>query len=515
MKNKKVSIVIATRNAGQFLEKCLQCIKNQSYSNIETIVVDGNSTDDTLKIAKKYKTKIIHFVPKVKMGLFDAPYKRNLGMRKATGEYVYWLDSDMELSKNLIREAVSLCERGFDALVLPEDSYGVGIWAKAKTVERRCYFGDSTVESPRFFKKKVWMDIGGFDESLGAGGDDVDLTQKLLEKGCKIGRTKNIVLNNEGHLTLQQLYKKKFMYGREMKNYVVKRPKSSFASYFPIRPAYIRNWKLFVKDPIKGATVVLMRTVENTAGLAGFIYSFFEKKEKKQKIITDYALHLPQYYGIKIPTLLRKYLNSVSYKTILDLGCGDGALLFALKKDGYIGGKVIYGVDLSPTSIKLVKKIDKKIHAYVDSAETLKKIKSNSIDFLISTHVVEHVDDKKMVKAVERVVRKGGTAYLGTVFKKPYAWYYNRRDGKWVMDITHLREYTADKQLIDLIDKKKFRVVENQKSQIFFPAVDFIARRLFVNNRKIFAENPILTFMRKISIPVPGYYNWELVLRKV
>jgi glycosyltransferase involved in cell wall biosynthesis len=287
MSNKKVSIVIPTRNSAQFLEKTLQTIKKQLYPDIETIIVDGNSTDKTLEISKKYKTKIINFIPKVKIGLFDAPYKRNLGMKKATGAYVYWLDADMELPKKLIQEAVRLCEEGFDAVVLPEDSFGTGVWSNAKHLERRCYWNDNTVESPRFFKKSVWESIGGFDESLGAGGDDVDLTQKLFEKGYKIGRVKSIVLNNEGNITFKNLCKKKFMYGREMINYMVKRPKSSLASYFPVRKAYLRNWRLLLSQPELTLVLIFMRFAEYAAGLTGLTYSLFEgrtkwKKQKKQ-----------------------------------------------------------------------------------------------------------------------------------------------------------------------------------------------------------------------------------------
>ena len=135
MSNKSlVSIIVPTRNSAEFLENCLESIKNQSYKNIEVIVVDGNSKDKTIEIAKKYKTKIYNYSPRVKLGTFDAPHKRNFGVKKAKGELVYYVDADMELSTNVIKDAVSLCIKGYDAIIIPEDSFGIGIWAKAKNL---------------------------------------------------------------------------------------------------------------------------------------------------------------------------------------------------------------------------------------------------------------------------------------------------------------------------------------------------------------------------------------------
>ncbi len=277
MKRGLVSIVIPTKNSGIFLENTLASIKRQSYTSIETIIVDGNSSDSTLHLAKKYRCKVLIYMPKVTSGIFDAPHKRNYGMGRAEGEYVYWLDADMELPKGLIREAVSLCKKGFGAVILPEDSFGEGMWARAKQFERRTYWGDMSVESPRFFTKKAWDDIGGFDLSLGAGGDDIDLTQKMLEKGYTIGRTKRIVRHNEGKLSIIKLYKKRFMYGREMYNYLKKRPKSWFASYNPIKLSYLRNWKVFLRHPGNTVLFVTMRCVEYTGGMLGMMYSLLHK----------------------------------------------------------------------------------------------------------------------------------------------------------------------------------------------------------------------------------------------
>ncbi len=269
-----VSIVIPTKNSAGFLESCLKHIRLQSYSKIEIIVVDGKSTDNVKELAMKYKCEFYTYIPKVKRGIFDAPHKRNYGMGKAKGEYVYWLDADMELPKGLIMEAVNLCKKGADAVILPEDSYGVGIWAKAKQLERRCYWGDDSVESPRFFKKSVWNSIGGFDLSLGAGGDDIDLTQKLLEKKYTIKRTKSTVRHNEGNLSITKLFKKRFMYGREMTNYLKKRPKSWFSSYNPLKGSYFKHWKLFLQNPLVTIAFIIMRTIEYFAGFLGMIFNY-------------------------------------------------------------------------------------------------------------------------------------------------------------------------------------------------------------------------------------------------
>ena len=282
MKNNKitkalVSIIIPTKNSSEFLSNCLSSVRLQTYSNIELIVVDGGSTDKTLDVCKKYNAKVFIYKPKVAKGVFDAPHKRNYGVKKARGKFVYYVDADMELPKNLISEAVNLCSEEYDALILPEDSFGVGIWASAKNLERRCYWGDDTVEAPRFFKKSVWEKVGGLDVSIGGGGDDWDLYQKVLDRGYRVGRTKNIVMHNEGNLKLLKLMRKRFMYGRETAKYIKKRPKAAVSSYFPIRMSYIKNWKMFLSRPADTVIFVIMRVCEYLSGGAGIIYSMLNK----------------------------------------------------------------------------------------------------------------------------------------------------------------------------------------------------------------------------------------------
>lgn len=278
-REKLVSIVIPTRNSALVLVNCLKAIKNQSYKNIEIIIADGRSKDNVVELAKKYKCRYFTYKTKLNEVFFDAPHKINFGASKARGEYMYWLDADMEIAKNVVKEAVALCEKGAGAVIVPEDSFGTGIWAHAKTLERRCYWGDDTVESPRFFKKKVWKEVGGFDLKLGAGANDWDLHLKVKEHGYYVKRTKSLVRHNEGYLTLGKLFKKRFMYGREVVKYIEKRPKASVNSFFPIRACYIRNWRRFVADPPGTFAFIVMRTTEYTGGFLGILTNSFANKK--------------------------------------------------------------------------------------------------------------------------------------------------------------------------------------------------------------------------------------------
>lgn len=277
--NPLVSIIIPTKNSARFLETTLKSIVRQRYRPIEILIVDSKSTDSMPSLAARYHAKVIQLRRHVAPGTFDAPFKRNLGVRSSKGIYVYCVDADMELSQGLLHEAVGMSQKGhFDALIIPEDSFGEGVWASAKQLQRRCYWGDNLIESPRFFRKFAWLAVGGVDESLVSGRDDGDLHQKLLEHGFQVGRTKRIVLHNEGKLTLRGQFMKKVMYGRDVITYIKKRPLVGILSYAPIRIGYFKNWRLFVKRPRIFFAFLILKTVEDVGGIIGVCLSFIQRR---------------------------------------------------------------------------------------------------------------------------------------------------------------------------------------------------------------------------------------------
>lgn len=87
----KISIVTPNYNGAMFLEQTIQSVLSQNYPNLEYIVIDGGSTDNSVEIIKKYETQLTYWVSEPDRGLYDAIQK---GFNKSTGEIMAWINSD-------------------------------------------------------------------------------------------------------------------------------------------------------------------------------------------------------------------------------------------------------------------------------------------------------------------------------------------------------------------------------------------------------------------------------------
>jgi 2-polyprenyl-3-methyl-5-hydroxy-6-metoxy-1,4-benzoquinol methylase len=218
------------------------------------------------------------------------------------------------------------------------------------------------------------------------------------------------------------------------------------------------------------------------------------------------------FYVDEIPPLLSAILDKTEWQRCVDLGCGDGALIAALHNRGYLEGKLLYAVDASESRIDSVREISPEIQCIVgDACDT--QIDDGSLDLVISTQVIEHVsDDRDMVREMCRILKDEGTLYLTTIIKKRYGWYFYRCNGKWTLDPTHVREYTQDHELLDILYDYGFEVSVNQKTLESRPLLDAILRRVHAP-RDVY-KSSLLKPLRKVKLPIPGYYTWELVCRK-
>lgn len=185
MKEDLVSIIVTTLNEENYIESCLKSLKEQTYRKNEIIVVDSNSQDKTLDIAKKYADRII--VENCIM-----PKGRNLGAREAKGNILLFVDADVILSKDWVEKVLPyLYQEDIVAVygdLLPNEKK-----IKSKIVYHFQDFCNSfarNIKMPIFsklgtavaIKRKVFEEVDGYPEDK-ASCEDVALSLKLKNYG--------------------------------------------------------------------------------------------------------------------------------------------------------------------------------------------------------------------------------------------------------------------------------------------------------------------------------------------
>ena len=238
-----VSIIVPTKNSADTIGKCLASLKMQSYSNIEIILVDNYSQDDTLRIAKKYGAKIYQVGP-------ERSAQVNLGVSKASGKYVYRVDSDFVLEPGVVFEAVESCEKfGYDAIVIHNTSDPtISFWAKVRKMERDSYRNDEINVAARFWKKEVFEAIGGFDVNLIAG-DDYDLHNRLLKGRYKIGWIKAEETHIGEPRSMAEIFRKHYFYGQNLGLFIEKNQETALKQLSPLRRSFVKSISGSCQEP--------------------------------------------------------------------------------------------------------------------------------------------------------------------------------------------------------------------------------------------------------------------------
>jgi len=184
-----VSVIVPTFNYAEYITYCIDSVLNQTYRNIEVIVVDDGSTDDTQPILKEYGNRI-RCIKKENAGLSAA---RNTGLDLAKGEYIQFLDSDDILKADSIEKRVAcLKDKGADIVVCRnriftsiEADHVVtkGSWMlSSKHLDEHLF--NFNIAPPHAFmlRRCVTDEVGHFDVSLKAC-EDYDYWLRALYRG--------------------------------------------------------------------------------------------------------------------------------------------------------------------------------------------------------------------------------------------------------------------------------------------------------------------------------------------
>ena len=221
-----VSIIVPVRNGESTIEPLLESLQRLDYdkNKLEVIVVDGNSTDGTRDIVKKYPVKLMI---ERREGLNAA---RNAGVKNSNGEIIVFTDCDCIVSSDWIRKVV---ENFKDPRVSC-----VGGSAKGRDNDFVSQYADNSIVllMPFFkkreelsmiklflhhpagcnmaFRRKAFKEVGCFDESIQYGFDDVEFVERVCKAGYKMVLDPNVLVWHKHRSTLKEFLKQNFKYGR-------------------------------------------------------------------------------------------------------------------------------------------------------------------------------------------------------------------------------------------------------------------------------------------------------------
>ena len=187
-----VSIVTPSYNQGGFIERTIQSVLRQEYSNLEYIIQDGASKDETMQVVEKYAGSLKHYESARDSGQTQA---LNLGFRHATGEIMAYLNSDDLLLPGALNYVASYFMKHpeIDAVyghrvIVDEYDQEVGRWVMPPHDDEVLSWADYVPQETLFWRRSAWEKAGNtMDESF-RFAMDWDLLLRLRDSGARIKR---------------------------------------------------------------------------------------------------------------------------------------------------------------------------------------------------------------------------------------------------------------------------------------------------------------------------------------
>lgn len=219
----KISIVTPSFNQGQFIEETILSVLNQNYPNLEYIIIDGGSTDDTIQIINKYADRISYWISEKDNGQSDA---LNRGFKRATGDIVCWINSDDILMPGALVTVMEYFSNHKDidfingyTLIMDADSkilFNYFILKQKKWYAKKGIYYLS--QPSMFWKRTVFDKIGYLKEDFHAKMDHEFLI-RIFKNNFKVGQVNKILAGFRVHSNSKTVLQGKIWSSDEMKLY--------------------------------------------------------------------------------------------------------------------------------------------------------------------------------------------------------------------------------------------------------------------------------------------------------
>lgn len=221
-----VTVIVPVHNGEQTIQPLLESLQKLNYdrNKVEVIVVDGNSTDKTQEIVKKYPVKL---VIEEKKGLNLA---RNIGIKFSNGEIIAFTDSDCIVPPNWITKIVENFKDqkvscvGGSAKALERDFISqyadnsivrlMPFFTKREELKKVKPFFRHPAGCNMAFRRKVAEEVGFFDENIQYGFDEVEFADRICKAGYKMVLDPDVFVWHKHRSTLKEFLRQNFQYGK-------------------------------------------------------------------------------------------------------------------------------------------------------------------------------------------------------------------------------------------------------------------------------------------------------------
>ncbi|MCD0471089.1 glycosyltransferase family A protein [Flavobacterium sp. JAS] len=195
---KLVSIVIPCYNDKDYIQESVNSALNQSYEHIEVIIIDDGSDEATKKVLASINHEKIKLITQENKGLSAA---RNVGIANANGEYILTLDADDFFENSFLEKAVHILNSDLEVGVVGcftnyfEDNYKIvhKNYPSGGNIDDFLFKTNTAANS--LFRKKCWLDAGGYDENMKKGYEDWEFWISVTKHNWRVHTIEEFLFN--------------------------------------------------------------------------------------------------------------------------------------------------------------------------------------------------------------------------------------------------------------------------------------------------------------------------------